>query len=119
MEGGVVKSGWLTKRGEIRTNWKRRYFVLEASGFLKYYGSDLDTAVASAKNVIDMRNVSVITTGSNLNEWPHDAAPDRRIALVTKKRVFYFYSEAVSECRDWVAALNKTAAEICNVCTVQ
>ena len=23
----VVKAGWLTKRGDVRKNWKRRYFV--------------------------------------------------------------------------------------------
>eukprot|EP00048_Salpingoeca_helianthica_P013907 m.211013 g.211013 ORF g.211013 m.211013 type:complete len:1045 (+) comp15559_c1_seq12:5915-9049(+) len=108
----VVCTGWLTKRGDIRKNWKRRYFVLEANGFLKYYGTNVD---AAAKNLIDLRTVSVITTGSNLSEWPESSNPGCRLALVTKKRVLYFYSETTQECSTWLEALNRIAAEVCSL----
>jgi hypothetical protein len=155
----VVCTGWLTKRGHVRKNWKRRYFVLESNGFLKYYGSNVDSA---AKNLIDLRTVSVITTGRNvslrasfltlvfmiyfyptrlclgicmcalfhddlvdvfppfdhwnqLSEWPAGAAPNCRLALITKKRTLFFYSETDADCTTWLSALNKVAAEVCNV----
>ena len=59
-------SGWLTKRGELRKSWKRRFFVLEANGILKYYASKLDITMSSARNLIDLRTVSVITAGNNV-----------------------------------------------------
>jgi hypothetical protein len=127
MAEGVV-SGWLTKRGEIRKNWKKRYFVLQRDGFLKYYGSDLDAACVSAKNLIDLRTVSVITTGSNvslhlstsililkLSDWPDASKSACRFALVTPKRVFYFFSDSAEEAKKWIISLNKVAKEVCNV----
>jgi hypothetical protein len=35
------KSGWLHKKGHVRTNWNRRFFVL-VDGFLLYFGSQPD-----------------------------------------------------------------------------
>jgi len=35
----IIRSGWATKQGHIRKNWKRRYFKLFKNGFA-YYKSD-------------------------------------------------------------------------------
>ena len=34
--GAVVKEGWLTKKGEVRKNWLKRWFVLKY-GSLAYF----------------------------------------------------------------------------------
>jgi hypothetical protein len=65
--GGVAISGWLTKRGDLRKKWKRRFFVLERNGFLKYFNSSLDVSVSSAINMVDLRSISVITTGNTVS----------------------------------------------------
>lgn len=35
-----LKEGWITKQGQIRKNWKLRYFVLYNDGKLEYFKSE-------------------------------------------------------------------------------
>eukprot|EP01083_Nonionella_stella_P093699 262664_1 len=37
---GVVKQGWMMKKGDIVKSWKKRYFVLKSNQTLNYYESD-------------------------------------------------------------------------------
>ena len=35
-----LRSGWLSKRGHVRKNWKRRWFLLLSDGSLNYSESE-------------------------------------------------------------------------------
>ncbi|XP_066914738.1 dual adapter for phosphotyrosine and 3-phosphotyrosine and 3-phosphoinositide-like isoform X1 [Clytia hemisphaerica] len=85
------KSGYLHKRGAIRTNWKRRWFTVDKKS-LKYFDNrrtekpirdlDISTATSVEKVVIDQKRNS--------------------FQLVFPHRTFYFYTSTANEAKDWI-----------------
>jgi hypothetical protein len=60
---GVVQEGYLLKKGKLRHNWKRRYFVLEGSA-LFYCTSDGKGSSSQMKGELDLKGASIRTPPS-------------------------------------------------------
>ena len=72
----------MTKLGEVRKSWKRRWFKLdgEVNKMMWYYE---DEACAKEKGRIDMRKVTLVRTELSVGRSQQDAG---RIELVTAQR---------------------------------
>merc|ERR1719495_257628 len=58
--GGILRQGWLHKKGEKNKGWRRRYFVLNAYGQIKYYQ---DATLMKFHGCIQLSSISAITNG--------------------------------------------------------
>lgn len=94
-----VLSGYATKQGLKRKNWKKRFFVLDTNGF-SYYKADQDkepirtiplTEIVQAKDV----------GGSH---HPHRA---HLFELVTPNRTFNVQCDTAVDCSKWITEINK------------
>merc|ERR1719356_715631 len=43
VHGGIIKNGWLRKKGELNKKWKRRYFTLNSYKQIKYFQDEQKT----------------------------------------------------------------------------
>lgn len=93
-----VLSGYATKQGLKRKNWKKRFFVLNENGF-SYYKADQDkepirtiplTEIVKAKDV----------GGSH---HPHRA---HLFELVTPNRTFNVQCDTAVDCSKWITEIN-------------
>ena len=51
----IIRTGWATKRGQIKKSWKRRYFVLRSDMSLSYYKSGTSQSKPKVFNcVVDL-----------------------------------------------------------------
>lgn len=96
---GVVKEGWLYKKGELVKSWKKRHFVLDAAGRLCYYRN-----VRTAQNqltpsgIILMDDVTVVAkAGGSSPVWPNGVALGNCFACITEARAFYLYATSSEE----------------------
>ena len=55
------KSGWMTKRGAVRKNWKKRFFVVRSNFSVDYYANE-EVATPSYSHCN-------IKTGSKERKW--------------------------------------------------
>ena len=95
--GGIIKQGWLKKRGGKNKSWKKRYFVINMYQQIKYYK---DHNKKSLCGIIPLRKVIKINNGStkpNKNKYVfHVATTDRTFILCARemqervKLIFYF-----------------------------
>lgn len=87
--GGVVKQGWLRKKGTKNKSWKRRYFVCNIYRQIKYYK---DHNKKSLCGVIPLYNVGAMYYGTskpNKNKFVFH--------LVTKKRTWVLCARDLQE----------------------
>jgi hypothetical protein len=91
---GEVKSGFLTKQGGQRKNWKSRWFILSLTD-LAYF---VDNKPRSAlKGVIPLKGAGVrVATELRRNHT---------IAVVTNDRVYYLSADSESVCTAWLNTL--------------
>jgi hypothetical protein len=103
-------AGYMTKLGDIRKNWKRRWFLLDGSGtgILTYYEDEVahgeggSKVGVNEKGTIDMRHVIKV-----------EASPDdpERLLMTTqdpetgKEREWQFRSSTTEDRDKWVAVL--------------
>eukprot|EP00035_Acanthoeca_spectabilis_P030135 m.8063 g.8063 ORF g.8063 m.8063 type:complete len:352 (+) comp4020_c0_seq1:221-1276(+) len=104
-----VISGFITKRGESRKNWKRRFMVLHASGLLRYYKTGFEEGRKTPKPCGQI-NVSTecaaIVEITNCDcEWPLPATANNAFGLATDSRVFFLVCESDAECAQWIRHL--------------
>jgi hypothetical protein len=93
-DGEPLKTGYLTKQGGQRKNWKSRWFVL-SNVQLDYY---VDNKPKSAlKGVIVLRNAAV-RVATELKR-------SHTIAVVTSDRVYYISAESEPSCTAWLNAI--------------
>lgn len=85
------KSGYLYKRGNIRTNWKRRWFTVDRKT-LKYF--------ENRRSVKAIRSLD-ISMATEVGECPIDNKK-YSFQLVFPSRTFYFFATSDAEARDWV-----------------
>eukprot|EP00730_Choanoeca_flexa_P018511 TRINITY_DN9000_c0_g1_i4.p2 TRINITY_DN9000_c0_g1~~TRINITY_DN9000_c0_g1_i4.p2 ORF type:complete len:310 (+),score=48.04 TRINITY_DN9000_c0_g1_i4:1537-2466(+) len=113
--GGVpLMTGWATKRGGMRTTWRRRYFILKDNATLSYFKDSVDTESSKAKGVIRLLGSGVaIQTNAEIEPilWPKDCAENTRIAIVTPDRTFFIYTDNGADCQKWVAALKDASGK--------
>lgn len=96
----IVKQGWGVKRGHVRKNWKRRYFVLYSNGF-SYYKSDKDD---EAIRTIPIDEILTIKVGSEEN-GDHDNR-ENLFMVVTTDKMYYVQVDSSDEMSSWVSSFN-------------
>jgi WD40 repeat protein len=93
------KSGWLYKRGNLNSSWKKRWFVLRYQT-LKYYKKSGDS---KPKGFIPL-SAALITPGTSekmrrLFGW--------EIGSMKYSRVFIIHADSESEMNEWIDCLQK------------
>ena len=96
---GALFKGYLYKKGTLRHNWKKRYFVLFPGGKLSYYASATSTSV---KGVIDLR-------GGRIESVKNDRHKDKfafdLYLEVGGKGVRHLYAEEEIDRVQWILML--------------
>ena len=93
----VLKGGWLTKKGEVRKNWKRRWFEMDGEFHLRYFERDDGTKSAKGKIIFYMYKVEApveVDGYSNCIALTHES-----------KRCFYIFPDRASEIDQWIPFL--------------
>lgn len=85
------RSGYLYKRGRIRTNWKKRWFKVEKR-FLKYYDNRQSEKLIRELDISTATNVSEVS----IDEKKHS------FQLVLPHRTFYFFASTPLEAKEWI-----------------
>eukprot|EP00118_Oscarella_pearsei_P018656 m.192069 g.192069 ORF g.192069 m.192069 type:complete len:1478 (+) comp39461_c1_seq6:2148-6581(+) len=98
-----IKSGALTKQGNVRKNWKRRVFQLTADGALSYYKDPLKAPLGS----IDVKGSCIgLLRGSKCRcVWPVSVPLENCFGIVTSVRVFHVYADSQDDTERWMSAL--------------
>lgn len=94
-----LMSGYATKQGAKRKNWKRRFLVLDTNGF-SYYKADQD------KEPIRTIPLSEIVKAKDVggSHHPHRA---HLFEIITPNRTFNVQCETEGECTKWITEINK------------
>merc|ERR1712129_286456 len=88
----ILKNGWLQKRGEWNTEWKRRFFVLyENAQIIKYYQ---DASKQMHCGQILLNEVHNIRMGKVVNN-------KFMFELITSKRVWHLSADNFNERKSW------------------
>ena len=101
-DGNVSYVGWLSKKGNLRKSWKRRWFVLK-NNVLSYYEND---KTGSALAYIPLRDCSGVSqlaeseTGGSKNSFK----------LEHNSRTYYLSADNVQEYERWVTALSASCS---------
>lgn len=93
--GGVIKKGWLIKRGKIVTSWKKRYFVL-TNLVLYYFDSDKNNA--KMKGFLDISQNELCTT----SRADLECLKTPSFKIKTPNRILFAYSEELKEVESWI-----------------
>ncbi|EDQ92543.1 uncharacterized protein MONBRDRAFT_35596 [Monosiga brevicollis MX1] len=108
-ERQVLWSGFLTKRGRFRKNWKRRYFELYDNHELAYFkGAD----VSKPAGKVDLRKCTVVKPGGDCPvTFSEFADPNCCFGIMTRDRQLYLYAETVEETRSWLQNIARLTPE--------
>eukprot|EP00045_Choanoeca_perplexa_P017499 m.254845 g.254845 ORF g.254845 m.254845 type:complete len:260 (+) comp17556_c0_seq10:129-908(+) len=112
--GVPLMTGWATKRGGVRTTWKRRYFILKDNATLSYFKDSTDTDASKCKGIVQLLGSGVIIQGPPDVEpipWPRTSAENARLAIVTPSRTFYIYTDSGETCQQWLSALREASGK--------
>eukprot|EP00013_Stygamoeba_regulata_P006374 CAMPEP_0177633204 /NCGR_PEP_ID=MMETSP0447-20121125/2709_1 /TAXON_ID=0 /ORGANISM="Stygamoeba regulata, Strain BSH-02190019" /LENGTH=365 /DNA_ID=CAMNT_0019134841 /DNA_START=345 /DNA_END=1438 /DNA_ORIENTATION=+ len=96
----VKKEGYMTKEGQIRKNWKRRYFVLTGSS-LFYFRSYLGGAAVKPKGVIPLAGASVLPTPASPK--PH------AFCVQSTQRCLNIFADSDEQMHEWMEAISAVA----------
>ncbi|KAL6049470.1 Cytohesin 1, partial [Balamuthia mandrillaris] len=98
----VVKEGWLTKKGHVRKNWKRRWFILRKdTEELLYYKSSKVKPTTTPQGVIDL--------GCYLCDLCNRP---KCFQMVSKGKVFVIEADSVEERNDWMKAISTVGEKV-------
>eukprot|EP01084_Bolivina_argentea_P296390 510459_1 len=92
---GVVKQGWMMKKGDLIKSWKKRYFVLKSNKILNYYESDNAVMV---KGTCKLDKVKSVKTKS-----------DQSFEVDTPKRKWCFACKDAKTRDAWVNKIKSVA----------
>jgi len=93
----VIRSGWATKQGHIRKNWKRRFFKLFKNGFA-YYKSDKQNEPPI--RVVEMNDILMVQeTGAHRKNFVFFVA--------TNDKIYYIQADSKSEMASWIASFSE------------
>ncbi len=93
---GVLHAGWLTKKGAVRKNWKRRWFEMSPDFTLRYFDNQDEPRQEKGMVVLYNREVE---TGVAMDEY------ENCIALrpaVLPGRTYYFVADKSHEVDHWL-----------------
>ncbi|KAG6862509.1 hypothetical protein C0995_000057 [Termitomyces sp. Mi166 len=94
LEEGVIKSGYLWKKGERRKTWKKRWFVLRPA-HLAYYKSSAEYQLLRLLELSDVHSCTPVTLKRHENTF----------GLVSPIRTFYLQAQTPGEVQEWVQAI--------------
>uniref|UniRef100_A0A7S3GEJ1 non-specific serine/threonine protein kinase n=1 Tax=Palpitomonas bilix TaxID=652834 RepID=A0A7S3GEJ1_9EUKA len=98
MTGAQSKEGWLTKKGHIIQNWKRRWFVL-GDGSLSYYANVKDSRPKGSLIVVDGE------VEPNTQDKKKECCFSVTGMNGAKKKTLVIQCESVRERDEWVKAM--------------
>ncbi|RKP19841.1 tubulin-domain-containing protein [Rozella allomycis CSF55] len=93
-----IHSGYLNKRGDINTNYKRRYFVFKSTGFLFYFKNPKEAPIG----FIYLYDCLITPSPSSLCAFI--------ISFADKSRTYYLAAQDEKELEVWLKHLSK----LCN-----
>lgn len=98
-----IKQGYLTKKGAVVKNWKKRFFKLDAVKFA-YYEKETDSDPIKAVNCSDIdyareRKESKDSCGAESNR-------EHMFEVVTPGRTFLIQGSTAEEMKSWIEAIN-------------
>ncbi|EFA78547.1 RhoGEF domain-containing protein [Heterostelium album PN500] len=99
--GEIVKQGYLTKKGAMRRNWTKRWFVLK-NGYLFYFKTSRDK---KPKGIIQLVNVSV----SKSYYKPYCMA--LKSSGSSDEREFLICATNQTELEEWIVSINKCSTK--------
>lgn len=102
----ILKSGSLSKRGKLNTNYRRRHFVMFSNHFFRYFK---DSSIGTVcKGCIDFRSVkSVAHAESGGMGWiSPKKVLEKDIILKTSSRIWAIRADTVEEASEWFELFN-------------
>ena len=103
-------TGYLLKKGQLRHNWKRRFFV--SQGTLLLYFESPETS--KPKGVINVDGATIIDVADGDTNHPHafEIQPSAEVASMGKdwSRVFHLRAESDVDKAAWLENLRRAAA---------
>jgi hypothetical protein len=100
----VALEGWLTKKGEVVQNWKRRWFMLTVNGEMHYFRKKSAVESGKPQGTIDLRELKGVKAS---------AKEPRSFVIKTAVRDFVVIADTVEECSQWVAAIKEQVRPQC------
>src|SRR3989338_104768 len=109
--GGGEMSGWLFKRGGLRKNWLRRWFVLARTGtllFLAYFDhSEVANKSSIPKGVIPLTGARVSAQEAAEQRTAHKHS----LVIHTAGRDYSIYAERAEAAEQWARSLERALTE--------
>ena len=105
----VLTQGYLLKRSSnMRADWKRRYFVLDALGHLTYYRGDRDVRSGSAKETVRLLTATI--------KPDLEDAPNMRFCfrVVSPEKTYCLQAESQTDRARWMEAITTAIAGLLN-----
>ncbi|XP_077326088.1 pleckstrin homology domain-containing family A member 2 [Lithobates pipiens] len=96
----VLKSGYCVKQGNMRKNWKRRFFVLDMFS-ISYYKCEKDR---DPLRTIRLRDI--LKTHECLVKSGDLLMRDNLFEVITAPRTFYIQTDSPQEMHSWIKAIN-------------
>merc|ERR1712130_1007843 len=100
----VLLQGYMQKEGKMIKSWKKRWFVLDNNGVLKYYHNENETQPISQVNV---KNSTKLTNKS----WSKTNKKRYGIKVYTPHRNWKFLLVGNEERAKWMAAFEKVSGK--------
>ena len=97
--------GWLTKKGEHLSTWRRRWFVLK-DGKLAWFKSNDVTAASKPRGVLDLANVASACTTTKAEAGRAHGVELIGSAEAEKAGCKFLVADSERECDAWAAALD-------------
>ncbi|XP_063304483.1 pleckstrin homology domain-containing family A member 2 [Pelobates fuscus] len=96
----ILKSGFCVKQGNMRKNWKRRYFILDAVS-ISYCKCEKDPVPL---RIIYLREI--LKTHECLVKSGDLLMRDNLFEIITGPRTFYIQADSPQEMHSWIKAIN-------------
>ncbi|XP_075714934.1 pleckstrin homology domain-containing family A member 2 isoform X3 [Rhinoderma darwinii] len=96
----VLKSGYCVKQGNMRKNWKRRFFVLNIFN-ISYYKCETDREPLRCIHLRD-----ILKTHECLVKSGDLLMRDNLFEVITAPRTFYIQTDSPQEMHSWIKAIN-------------
>jgi len=103
-----IKTGYLTKRGEVRKTWRKRWFQLEPSGHLVYF-KDAAHVAGKPLGIIDLKGCDILEESTTEVGRPFAFSIKPR---VDGERVYVIFADSNKDFNEWVEALRGVAMDL-------
>ncbi|KAJ8380029.1 hypothetical protein SKAU_G00008070 [Synaphobranchus kaupii] len=97
---GMTRCGYCVKQGNVRKNWKRRFFTLDDNS-VSYYKCETDKEPLRAILLKDIQKVHecLVKSGDLLTR-------DNLFEIITNSRVFYIQTDTPVDMQGWIKAIS-------------